>query len=135
MNTNYIELPENVMNEIKSCWYSREHSIADNAQEAKAMFDEFTGYGLKLYWLKSGMKLNPANTAVFQWITDNFVPKNIQNKYSNIGFDEPMFKNEDYTKLQKITLDSLWSNYLQHPDNDIVQKPVKKSTLKSLFKK
>lgn len=135
MNANYIELPENVMNEIKSCWYSRERRIADNTQEAKAMFEEFTGYGLKLYWLKSGMKLNPANTAVFQWITDNFVPKNIQEKYPSTSFDEPMFKNEDYTKLRKVTLDSLWASYLQNPNNDIIAEPVKKSTLKSLFKK
>lgn len=130
-----IDLPDNVLKEIEMAWGKNSERKAATLTEAKAKFDEITGYGLKIYWLGRIDKLNPNNVKVFQWITENFVPVETQQKQPVGSIWDVKFKDEDTNQLLKETLNKLWDNYTQIPNNGLPQDSVKKFSLKNLFRK
>lgn len=135
MQKEYINLPDNIINEIETAYGKGRDSQAITFQEARKKFDEITGYGLKIYWLGRLDKLNPHNIKVFQWITENFVPMELQEKYPISNLYDVKFKGEDHSQLIDQTLDKLWENYKKIPNTGLLADPVKKFSLKRIFGK
>ena len=135
MITTLLDVPEKIrpiiVAELERAWRKGTSTQAKNMEEAKKSVHEFTGYGLRLFWLGRHSKLNPQVIPAFEWMSKNLVDKDIKKTYFFNKPNEVLFQGYDHNQLAKSVVEKLWTIYQATPDMDF---PAKKSILKKFFR-
>ncbi len=125
------DIKQKLINEFDSSWKNRLND-SETQENICAKICEHSGYMLRMFWLGRGDKVGVDKLPLFDWLTKEFVDKELLVGYIGFKPNEVLFKGVEHSFLANEVIKRAFDVYKELPEVSLHKKEI--SGIRKLFK-